>query len=704
MVRPAQNRLAQEEGCLFSGRLIERSHPVSFRLNGRTYAGFKGDTVLSALLAGGVSGAGLRDGSPLALDVSCCPPIVLASNDGKAESALPMDRTPVLNGMELLTFSEAGGRGKVRRPLFDRIHQALSGERNQTLDFDFSTGALLPGPWIDVHEAERLRFDLVVVGGGIAGMNAALAAAELGKKVGLVERQPELGGEALFFFFFENEPPPQTVIGELATRLKGQENVTIFTNTLAFSLLAGILKVHRVKVKGSEVSTKVLELVADKTILATGTLERLPVFPGNRLPGVIKARFAFHLGARYGVWPGQTAALCTASSAATRVALLAADLGIKIERLADSRVTPNSRFFEFAKAYGISLVSATQAMGVTRNADGGLSVTLGLSHAQEPKNEDALTVDRLIVCGGWQRDLTLWHLAGGQSGWNQEGAELVATGGLENIVLAGSVSGLSNMTACGNHGKSAVLELFDLPKPKHLPKSKHLPKLKSLKKPQGIQSLNGPARNSGGEFESSDGALPVAGPSDSLEISYLDSGYSFARPARIPRTSLLQRLLPGRAVTETLLTREPRALGLNDVVAKVVLKEITTDFAGLVARERCVESRRVAIFASPSPLKEPAATEGQTQPPDYLRGRFGAHEQVVKLSTDGEEILEVGWLIYPDTATQLPLQAIGVIFSTGKEHRHTALAYMDKAAIVKNRLVVVRNSTHALFARLPDNL
>jgi hypothetical protein len=237
-----------------------------------------------------------------------------------------------------------------------------------------------------------------------------------------------------------------------------------------------------------------------------------------------------------------------------------------------------------------------------------------------------------------------------------------------------------------------VLELFDLPKPK------------DLQKTQGTQSLNGPARNSGGEFESSEGALPVVSQSDNPEFSYLDSGYSFARPARPPKSSLLQRLLPGRAVTETLLTREPRALGLNDVVAKVVLKEITTDFAGLVARERCVESRRMAIFASPSPLKEPAATEGQTQPPDYLRGRFGAHEQVVKLSTDGEEVLEVGCLIYPDTATQLPSQAIGVIFSTGKKRRHTALAYMDKATIVKNRLVVVRNSTHALFARLPDNL
>ena len=45
----------------------------------------------------------------------------------------------------------------------------------------------------------KYDFDLIVVGGGAAGLTAAAGAARLGAKVMLVEKEPALGGDCLHY-------------------------------------------------------------------------------------------------------------------------------------------------------------------------------------------------------------------------------------------------------------------------------------------------------------------------------------------------------------------------------------------------------------------------------------------------------------------------------------------------------------------------
>ena len=44
---------------------------------------------------------------------------------------------------------------------------------------------------------DQIEAEMLVVGGGIAGMTAAIETAEIGKKVILVERNPSLGGRVV---------------------------------------------------------------------------------------------------------------------------------------------------------------------------------------------------------------------------------------------------------------------------------------------------------------------------------------------------------------------------------------------------------------------------------------------------------------------------------------------------------------------------
>ncbi|HHG89412.1 MAG TPA: FAD-dependent oxidoreductase, partial [Devosia sp.] len=366
-----------KEDALFSGTQINRDRPVAFKLEGRSYIGFDGDTILSALLASGVDTAGEINGEEIALDAELSLPVVVASSDERKPAILPMQRTPIVPGMELLLFTPQSRLRKMTRSALERVRRAASGRSARSLDIDLAVSDILSGPWADLPVERELNTDLVVVGGGVSGLSAALAAAESGWAVTIVEQRCILGGDARFFGSQEGEQRPEELVRSLKEALLAYDNVRVFTNSKALSLTANCTRIHRVGRRDDEVYGEILRVSGRKTILATGTLERLPVFPGNRLPGVAKARASFQLAALYGLWRGKSAAFCTSSSAATQVALLAADMGIKVSKLADSRIRPKSRFFEFAKAYGISLATGTQAVLARVAGNGKLDVRFG---------------------------------------------------------------------------------------------------------------------------------------------------------------------------------------------------------------------------------------------------------------------------------------------------------------------------------------
>jgi quinone-modifying oxidoreductase subunit QmoA len=71
---------------------------------------------------------------------------------------------------------------------------------------------------------------ILVVGGGISGMTAALEAAECGKEVVLVERNPTLGGRtALLYRYFPKMCHPTCGLEINLRRLKGNRNVRVLT-------------------------------------------------------------------------------------------------------------------------------------------------------------------------------------------------------------------------------------------------------------------------------------------------------------------------------------------------------------------------------------------------------------------------------------------------------------------------------------------
>ncbi|MHA6691540.1 FAD-dependent oxidoreductase [Devosia sp. A449] len=619
------HRLGTDANHLLQGSVIDRTRPLQFRLNGRSIAGFAGDTVLSALLAAGIDTIGRRDHAALALSARHAPTISFAALAGDQQRALPMERTPATDDADYVTTARQLRRNPIARLLRGRV---------RSLGLDLDRPDALAHPWLGQAGEPGPAADLVVVGGGVAGMAAALAAAKRGLRVVLVEAAPQLGGKSRLFGTQDGEETPDQTITRQRAAISQTDAITVLTSAEVFALRPGVVRLHQVDMRDGMPSGRVIDIAAPRIVLATGALERLPLFPGNRLPGVVGALEAFELAQLYGVWPGRSALIATSSSPTYRLAMLATDAGVTVPRIIDSRPRPQSRFIEFAKAYGITQAAGTIVATAAPAAKGaGLVITPELALDAFTRAEPELSVDRLVVCGGWQPDLTLWHMAGGESAWDAGHASLQPRQGPAGIALAGSAAGWLSRRACLASGGDAVDALLERDR---LPVEDVL-----------IDPI----------YETPDAPAAIgAVPDETEQPVFLDAGRRYIERPRsiVSRRPAWLPFAPKPAGWS--LADTPQPLDIADIAAGVQLGAIPAASAGIVAQER------VAMVVITGDDAEPRCGPAipLPLPPSFLTGRH-AEAQLFVIAPDEARLLEVGALIYANADETDPLSAIGVV-------------------------------------------
>jgi sarcosine oxidase subunit alpha len=644
-MRAQINRLPESSGKGFAGSAIDRSRPLRFQLDGRIVSGFAGDTVLSAALASGIDTLGTCNASPIGLVPRAAPAISHASLANDPQRALPMARTPAQDGASYVTLG-------VRRPgMVSRLFQP-----GRSLGLLLDDPHALDQPWRGIAGAPGPSADLLVIGGGVAGLAAALAGARAGLSVVLVEANPHLGGNSGLFGTQDGEDGPEDSMARLAAEASANPAIRILPATRVFALRTGMARAHQVDTSSGSSQGRIIDIAARHVVIAAGSLERLPIFAGNRLPGVIGTLDAFELATRYGVWPGQAALVATSSSYAYRLAMLASDAGIAIGRIFDSRQLPASRFIEFSRAYGIvQSTGATPAtVGIAR-AGGTLSV-----HSDR-ENAPVLVTERLLACGGWQPDLTLWHVAGGASQWHHGHGRLEAIGDRDGIVLAGSAAGYRTRLGCIQSGADAVDQVLGRPR----------------------KRVNDPIIDP--LYETPDAPAGIAAQRLDTAPTFLDGGVGMLqRPAPAPR----RLSLPFRARVKTgllVLSEAPQPLAVCDVAAGVDLGLVPPEAAGIVAQERVA---LVPLSQGQAVHPEEDAKLADDDLPPYLRGRFGPDARVIRLAVAEARTFETGALIYRSTDAGQPLAAIGVVL---RQAEGGTLALLAASAAKAGLPVVIRD-------------
>ncbi|OGL43857.1 MAG: pyridine nucleotide-disulfide oxidoreductase [Candidatus Schekmanbacteria bacterium RBG_13_48_7] len=177
---------------------------------------------------------------------------------------------------------------------------------------------------------------IAVIGGGPAGLCAALKAADQGVKVFIFDREPRLGGQLIkqthkFFGSQEHRAGVRgiKIAGELEEKTQNHENISIFLNTTVI----GIYEDHVLTALQNE---KYIKIKFQKLIIATGAAEKMLPFENNDLPGIYGAGAVQTLMNVYGVLPGKKAVMVGAGNIGLIVSYQMLQAGINVLAVIDA--------------------------------------------------------------------------------------------------------------------------------------------------------------------------------------------------------------------------------------------------------------------------------------------------------------------------------------------------------------------------------
>ncbi|MBM9594322.1 sarcosine oxidase subunit alpha family protein [Roseitranquillus sediminis] len=453
------------------GSAIDRSRPVHFTFDGRRLAGLTGDTVASALLANGerVVGRSFKYHRPRGIVASGPeePNALLGIGTGdRFEPNARATTTPLREGMAL--------RSQNRWPslAFDVgvVNAALS--RFLPVGFYYKTFMWPRRFWESVYEplirqaaglgrapdAEtrdpdryehfHLHVDVLVAGGGIAGLQSALAAGRAGAQVLLMEQSPHWGGRAqVDGVRIEGDPAAEWVARAVA-ELEAMPNVRLRLNaTVVGAYDHGWMLAVEMPEPGPR--ERLWKIRARRTVMATGALERPLAFAGNDRPGVMLASAVRDNLMRYAVSPGDRTVLVTANDDGYRTAIALVEAGLSVPLVVDARPECNGPLPRRAREMGIRVAPGRAIAGVRwQRRITGVDVCL---QAGEGSALEHVPCDAVAMAGGWSPAVHLWSHCGGRLRWDEATAafrpdpQFPPTGadGQAAILPAGSADGHS---------------------------------------------------------------------------------------------------------------------------------------------------------------------------------------------------------------------------------------------------------------------
>ena len=458
--------------------LIDRTAPVRFRFDGREYGGFKGDTLASALLANDVKLVGrsfkyhrprgiltagseepnamieIIEGAQQTPNVRATVQEVYAGLRARSQNRWPSLRWDLLSVNDLAApFFSAGFYYKTfmwPRAFWEKIYEPL-------IRRAAGLGSLSGRHDEGVYEKAYAFCDLLVIGAGPAGLMAALTAARAGADVILADESARMGGRLLGeTMTLEGLSGVAWVDGVLA-ELGQMPNVRLMTRTTITGAYDhgtfGALERVGLHVGPQDHLPRECfwRIVAKRSILCAGALERSIAFENNDRPGIMMASAVRTYLNRYGVAPGKRVTVFANNDDARRTARDLAAAGVVIAAVIDSR--------EGASVDEAFPVHTGAVVTDTKGRHGLRSVTV-----QKGGESFQIETDCLAVSGGWNPMVHLTCHMNGRPTWHEGLAAFVPTpGSIPGMDVAGAANGEFSTKSCLEAGdRAAKLALIEL--------------------------------------------------------------------------------------------------------------------------------------------------------------------------------------------------------------------------------------------------
>ncbi len=404
------------------GEVIDRGREFTFSWNGEEYPAYGGDTIISALAACGerIFSRSFKYHRPRGLltasflDPGCMVQVDDEPNvrgaHRRVEPGMVVSPQGVWPSLEydVKSANRVFGRFltagfyyktfiKPRRlwPVYWRMLRRFS-----------AGGVVSPESSHGYFDKRYAHPDVLVAGGGPAGMAAAVAAAGAGAQVLLVEEEYELGGHLRW--------------GDELDALRGLREEVVNTpgiEVMVDSVVNGRYDDNWVGVMQRDlrhVEERLVKARAKTLVVAPGLIERPYVFEGNDAPGVILSTAARRLINLYAVKPGDRAVVFSANESGDAAAEDLRRSGVEVARIVDARRDGD---IVRAKGDGKGLRSVECADGAE------------------------IECDLLVTAVGWTAPTSLANMTGDKPVYDKRAARFFPSRLPENVLATGSIAG-----------------------------------------------------------------------------------------------------------------------------------------------------------------------------------------------------------------------------------------------------------------------
>ncbi len=379
------------------GRLIDRTKRLKFTFNGTQMEGYEGDTLASALLANDqmLVGRSFKYHRPRGIVASGAEEpngLVHLGEAGRFEPNQRVTTTEVFDGLTAssqnhwpsLEFDVGAINTHLSRFLpagfYYKMFMYPQAFWKHVYEPFIRKSAGLGRPPVETDTDRYEHFyafvDVLVIGGGLAGLLSAKEAGASGARVLVIEQTAQWGGRSLNSYQTVNDTPVDNFVDQLLSELQAMPNVTLRRRTMGAGIYdhGYVLGYERLTDHCPDAPGprhRLWRVRAKQIVTATGAIERPLSFAGNDIPGVMLASAVRDYVDNWGVSIGDRTVVVTNNDDAYLTAITMKNTGLDVPAIIDTRAGGGGALADQARALGLCIETGK----AIANVEGGKRVT-----------------------------------------------------------------------------------------------------------------------------------------------------------------------------------------------------------------------------------------------------------------------------------------------------------------------------------------
>ena len=453
-----------------TGGRIDRNRPISFTFNNRSYQGFVGDTLASALLANGIHlvGRSFKYHRPRGIMTAGAEEPGALMQLGRKEAS-----EPNLKATQVELFDGLVAESVNCWPSVNFDFNAVNGVFSKFMPAGFYYKTMFGSAFLwhkfyepmvrraagwgkaptgedpDFYDHIHVHCDVLVVGAGPAGLAAANAASASGARVIIADEQNEPGGCLLTLKRTIDGRAAADWVEDKVSTLRSQPNVKVLARTTVvgrydqnFLIALERRNEHLGQPSTPEkVKQRVWHIRAEQVVIATGAHERPLVFSGNDRPGVMLAESVKTYVNRFGVTPGARAVLFTNNDHAYESAIDFADAGGTVEAIVDVRSGVEGMLVDRARKKNIEVIVGHAIVGTDGRKRIASVDIMEIANGNVAGAKRKIHCDLLMTSGGWNPVVHLHCQAQGKIKFDDDKSCFVPSENSGNSACVGGANG-----------------------------------------------------------------------------------------------------------------------------------------------------------------------------------------------------------------------------------------------------------------------